>query len=87
MAAESLKKAGKELGDSVQVEIQGAMGLENALSEQDILEADLVILAIDVGIKGRERFEGKKTIQIGPNEVIRDAKKVLIEAKGSMTSS
>ncbi len=29
MAAEALKKAGKELGDVVKVEIQGAMGIEN----------------------------------------------------------
>ena len=57
MAAEALKKAGKELDDVVKVEVQGAMGIENALSEQDILEADLVILAIDVCIRGKDRFQ------------------------------
>ena len=87
MAAEALKKAGKELDDVVKVEVQGAMGIENALSEQDILEADLVILAIDVGIRGKDRFQGKKIIQIGPNEAIRNAKKVLTEAKRSAASA
>lgn len=86
MAAEALKKAGKELGDNIHVEIQGAMGPENVLSEKDILEADFVILAIDIGIRGRNRFDGKKVIQVGPNEVIRNAKKILSEAKSSLST-
>jgi fructose PTS system EIIB component len=81
MAAEALKKAGKELGDVVKVEIQGAMGIENPLSNNDIIEAELVIFAVDVGVRGKDRFQGKKIIQLGPNEVIRNAKKILSEAK------
>jgi fructose-specific phosphotransferase system IIB component len=87
MAAEALKKAGKELGDSIRVEVQGAMGIENSLSEKDILEAELVIWAVDVGVRGKERFQGKKLVQLGPNEVIRDAKKVLTEAKAKVAST
>jgi fructose PTS system EIIB component len=87
MAAEALKKAGKELGDEIKVEIQGAMGIEYPLSEKDIKDAELVIWAVDVGVRGKERFSGKKVIQMGPNEAIRNAKKVLTEAKSKLQSS
>jgi fructose-specific phosphotransferase system IIB component len=43
MAAEALKKAAKELGDVIKIEVQGALGLENKLSSRDIQEAELVI--------------------------------------------
>ncbi len=81
MAAEALRKAGKELGDDIKVEIQGAMGIENRLTEDEIAEADFAIWAVDVGVREKERFEGKKLFKFGPNEVIRSAKKVLEEAK------
>ncbi len=83
MAAEALKKAGKEAGDEVKVEIQGAMGIENELSAKDIEAADVVIFAVDVGVRNKGRFNGKKTVSLGPNEVIRNAKKVLQEVKAN----
>lgn len=43
MAAEALKKAVKDTGDEIKIEIQGAMGIENRLTEEEIAEADLVI--------------------------------------------
>ncbi|NMC46598.1 MAG: PTS fructose transporter subunit IIB [Chloroflexi bacterium] len=77
MAAEALRKAGKELGDEIKVEVQGAMGIENRLSEEEIAEADFVIWAIDVGVRERDRFDNKKVFQFGPNEIILDAKNIL----------
>ena len=77
MAAEALRKAGKELGDEIKVEVQGAMGIENRLSEEEIAEADFVVWAIDVGVRERDRFDEKKVFQFGPNEIIRNAKKIL----------
>lgn len=84
MAAEALRKAGKELGDEIKVEIQGAMGIENRLSEHEIAEADFVIWAVDVGVREKDRFEGKKLFQLGPNEVIRNGKKTLEETKQNL---
>ncbi len=43
------------------VETQGTIGIENELTSEQIKEADLVILAVDVKISGRERFEGKES--------------------------
>ena len=84
MAAEALKKAAKELGDVIKIEVQGALGLENKLSCRDIQEAELVIWAVDVGVREKERFKGKIIVQLGPNEAIRNAKKVIIEAKNKL---
>ena len=38
------------------VETQGTIGTEYKLTEQEIADADVVILAVDVKISGEERF-------------------------------
>jgi PTS system fructose-specific IIB component/fructose-specific PTS system IIB-like component len=58
MAAEQLERTGKQLGHSIKVETQGAMGIENRLTEADVAGADAVILASDLPVQGRERFAG-----------------------------
>ena len=40
MAAEQIEKTAKALGHHIKVETQGAMGIENELSAEDIREAD-----------------------------------------------
>ena len=64
MAAEQLEKTGKKLGHNIKVETQGAMGLENELSESEIKAADAVIFAVDIAVQKKERFEGKKIIEV-----------------------
>lgn len=58
MAAEALKKAAKSLGYEVKVETQGSVGTEDKLTEDDIKNANIIIIASDVPISGRDRFEG-----------------------------
>ena len=79
MAAEAIKKAGKKYGAKVKVETQGAMGIENKLSDKDIASADLIIFANDVKINKVERFKGyeDKIINTTPHDVI--GKKGLVE--------
>ena len=60
------------------IETQGTIGIENELTPEQIKEADLVILAIDVKISGRERFEGKRIIQV-PTEIAIKSPNKLIE--------
>ena len=48
MAAESLERAGKAKGYEIKVETNGSIGAENILTNQDIEEADLVIVAADI---------------------------------------
>lgn len=58
MAAEQLERTGEKLGHQVKVETQGAMGIENALTAEDFLGAEAVILAADIPVMGRDRFKG-----------------------------
>ncbi|XHR27311.1 MAG: PTS fructose transporter subunit IIB [Chthoniobacteraceae bacterium] len=74
MAAESLEKSAKALGHQIKVETQGAMGIENELSEQDIKAADGVIFAVDIAVEQRERFDGKKIIQVPVQQALKDPK-------------
>ena len=77
MAAEKLESTGKALGHEVKVETQGSQGTENKLTDQDIKEADYIIIAADVAIDGKERFNGKKVLEMGIKSVIRDAEGVI----------
>ena len=47
MAAKMLEKEGKRLGHQVKIEQQGAMGIMDRISAQDIAEADFVLIAAD----------------------------------------
>ncbi|MGK0612285.1 PTS fructose transporter subunit IIB, partial [Enterococcus faecalis] len=64
IAQEKLENAAKKAGHEIQVETQGTIGIENDLTPEQIAAADIVILAIDVKISGRERFEGKRIIKV-----------------------
>ncbi len=73
MAREKLMKGAKARGHEAKVETQGTIGTEHKLTDQDILEADVVILAVDVKISGEERFKGKPVIRVGTAVVIKNA--------------
>ena len=85
MAQEAIEKECRNRGYEVKVETQGSMGIENELEQEEIDEADAVILAIAVGIDGEERFEEKqdagKVIQVEPGDVIKDAVRVIDQAE------
>lgn len=78
IAQEKLENATKKAGHEIHVETQGTIGIENELTPAQIKEADLVILAVDVKISGRERFEGKRIIQV-PTEIAIKSPNKLIE--------
>ncbi|WP_100753901.1 PTS fructose transporter subunit IIBC [Vibrio salilacus] len=59
MAAEALNEEGKRRGHQIKVETRGSVGAKNQLSDQDIVEADLVIIAADIDVP-LDRFNGKK---------------------------
>ena len=45
MAAEALAEAGKAMGHQIRVETQGSVGAQNKLTEAEIADADVVVLA------------------------------------------
>ena len=81
MAAEALKKSAKKAGDSVKVEIQGSMGIENPLSQEDIDSADLVIFLVNIAVRDEYRFEGKIIAEMDPGKAVSDGDKALLLAK------
>ncbi|EGR9007185.1 PTS fructose transporter subunit IIBC [Vibrio vulnificus] len=58
MAAEALEEEGKRRGHQIKVETRGSVGAKNQLTEQEIAEADLVIIAADIEVP-LDRFNGK----------------------------
>ncbi|MBN2345925.1 MAG: PTS fructose transporter subunit IIB [Candidatus Aminicenantes bacterium] len=71
MAAERLQEAARQLGHSIQVETQGAMGIENELRADTIADADVAVFAADIAVQKRERFAGKKIVEVGVQEAIK----------------
>jgi fructose-specific phosphotransferase system IIB component len=65
MAAEKLEKVARELGHTIKVETQGAMGIENELTSADI------------AIEKASRFSKVKKIEIPVQRVLKDAKALL----------
>jgi PTS system fructose-specific IIB component/fructose-specific PTS system IIB-like component len=64
MAAEHLEKTARKLGYSIKVETQGAMGIENKLSQADIDSATVAIMAVDIAVEESERFDKIRKIQV-----------------------
>jgi PTS system fructose-specific IIB component/fructose-specific PTS system IIB-like component len=64
MAAEQLERMAKQLGHTIRIETQGAMGIENELSEADIAAADVAIFAADIAVEGAERFSALRVIEV-----------------------
>ncbi len=61
MAAESLEKAGEELGYRVKVETHGQSGVKNKFTREEIKNAKAIIIAADTKVD-LSRFDGKKIV-------------------------
>lgn len=73
IAKEKLINAAEKAGHKIHVETQGVIGTEDPLTEEEIAQADVVILAIS----GKERFKGKKTVEV-PTEMVVHSPNALI---------
>ncbi|GAA0445016.1 fructose-specific PTS transporter subunit EIIC [Streptomyces olivaceiscleroticus] len=69
MAAEKLAQAAEALGHEMKVETQGSIGAENVLSDNDVRDADGIIIAADKDVD-RSRFAGKRLVVVGVAEGI-----------------
>ena len=72
MAAEQLEKAAKKFGHVIKVETQGAMGIENKLTESEIRGASVVILAMDIAIEEPERFDRIRKINVSVQAAVKN---------------
>jgi fructose PTS system EIIBC or EIIC component len=80
MAAENLQKAAEEMGVNIKVETQGSIGVENELTEQEIAEAEGIIIASDKEVS-KERFVGKKLLVVGVQDAIHRPKELIEKVK------
>ena len=79
MAAESLERKAKEMGISLKVEKNGASGIKDALSTEEINHAKCIIVASDRQVE-MARFNGKPMIQTKVANGINKAEELLREA-------
>lgn len=79
MAAESLERKAKEMGISLKVEKNGASGIKDALTAEEIKHAKCIIVASDRQVE-MARFDGKPMIQTKVTNGINKAEELLREA-------
>jgi fructose PTS system EIIBC or EIIC component len=76
MAAEALRKVATSMGHQIKVETQGSAGKKGVFTEEDVADADVVILATDIRIEPA-RFAGKPILETSTSEAIRNTREVL----------
>lgn len=79
MAAESLESAAEDRDLDIKVEVRGSMGAENELTDEDIEEADVLILATDISVP-TERFGEMERIKVGVQDAVTDPDDVIDRA-------
>lgn len=84
IAKEKLVTAARKAGHEIHVETQGTIGVEDPIPDELIKEADVVIIAADVKVSGKDRFEGKKIIEIPTEVVIKSPNKFIQKVESVM---
>ncbi len=79
MAAEGLEKAARAAGCFIKVETRGSGGAKNVLTDQEIKEADCIIVAADAKVP-MDRFHGKKLIECQVSDGISKAGQLISRA-------
>ncbi|ABC22770.1 PTS fructose IIC component [Rhodospirillum rubrum F11] len=84
MAAEGITQAAKALGYQARVETQGSVGSRDTLSDDEIAQADIVLIAADTQID-LARFDGKRVFLSGTKPAIADGKALIARALAEAT--
>ncbi|HDY7728085.1 TPA: PTS fructose transporter subunit IIC [Vibrio vulnificus] len=77
MAAKALEKAGAAAGLKIKVETQGQNGIQNRITDLDVANAKLVILAHDIQVKDAYRFANAKVIECSTKEAMKKAAELI----------
>ncbi|MGL4875103.1 MAG: PTS fructose transporter subunit IIC [Clostridium sp.] len=76
IAAEKLNKMAAKMGIEIKVETQGSTGAENVITEDDVKNADGVIIAADKGVN-LDRFEGMAIYECPVKEAIKSPDQII----------
>ncbi|MDY4838886.1 MAG: fructose-specific PTS transporter subunit EIIC [Lachnospiraceae bacterium] len=85
MAAEALEKTAKAKGCFIKVETRGSGGAKNVLTEEEIREADCIIVAADTKVP-MDRFDGKKLLEVPVSDGISKAENLIDAAMNGQAS-
>lgn len=78
MAAKALEKAGAAAGLKIKVETQGQNGVQNRISDLDVANAKLVILAHDIQVKDAHRFSNANVVECSTKEAMKNAATLIV---------
>jgi len=84
MAAEALESEAKRQGHIIKVETRGSVGAKNQLTDQDIADADLVIIAADIEVP-LERFNGKRLYKTSTSLALKKTEQEITKAFSQAT--
>ncbi|GMA54244.1 hypothetical protein GCM10025857_56010 [Alicyclobacillus contaminans] len=76
MAAENLEQAAEAMDVEIKVETHGSIGVENPLTDEDIQEAEGLIIAADTEIS-KERFSNIQIVEVGVQKGIQRPKELI----------
>lgn len=79
MAAEGLEKAATAAGIAIKIETRGSGGAKNVLTQQEIDDADCIIVAADAQVP-MDRFDGKRVIECQVSDGINKADELIERA-------
>jgi fructose-specific phosphotransferase system IIB component len=80
MAATAIERAAKNKGFEIKVEKQGALGIQNEITLEDVQKADVAILAVATKVERESRFDSIPVYKVKIDEAVKDAEKVIEEA-------
>jgi fructose-specific phosphotransferase system IIB component len=77
MAAEAIENAAKARGHEIKVETQGALGIENRITKEDLQDVRAAILTKDIPIRERNRFSNVQIFNVTSTACITSADKII----------
>jgi PTS system fructose-specific IIC component len=79
MAAEALTRAGQGLGHPIRVETRGSVGAQDPLTAEEIRDAEVVILAVDIEVDS-SRFAGKRVWRTSTGTALKKSEQTIRDA-------
>lgn len=76
IVAEKIQKAAEASGHECKIETQGTIGADNVLTEQEIADADVVIVAHDIAVN-LDRFKDKRVVDIPISTAMKNPKSLI----------
>lgn len=84
IVAQKIQEAAEQAGHVCKIETQGTIGADNVLTDQDIANADVVIIAHDI-VVNLNRFSGKRVVDIPISVAMKNPKSLIATIEKKLT--